>query len=351
MLQDGQCAPRGSSDERRRRELGAAAVGAEQVPFHGEQARARAGEAGFDRGALRHLEIVRQLLGLEMRKVGRHAGQHEVGELAAEAVAVGAAIDLGGERRGALARALGQLGRRDVEPGRALALGEGHGFEDALLHHAARLARQPGAEQAADQGQRLVLQRVADLAAALAVGLEIEHRPEAAERALGEHAGLAEMPALDPLVGLLLPFQGEARRLALAAPQHRAVGLRRLLQHIGRQAHRLVEAVGVGQHRPQLVRRQVEGPCPGGAGHERNTVAPAARMPRAGSQGGEGTRLTRGLEGACPRNQAVNPQNGLYSSPRMSAPREKRFRSRPLPCRRSAASRSPSKQSLLIRPS
>ena len=212
--------------------------------------------------------------------------------LAAEPVAVGAAIDLGGQRRGPLARALGQLGWRDVEPGRAFALGEGDGFEDALLHHASGLPGQPRAEQAAGQGERLILQGVADARSALAVGLEIEHRPEAAERPLGELAGLAEMPALDPLVGLLLPFQREARRLAFAAPQDGAVGLRRLLQHIGRQAHRLVEAVGVGQHRPQFARRQVEGPCPGGAGHERDTVASAVRMARRGSQGSEGTRPT-----------------------------------------------------------
>jgi hypothetical protein len=234
---------------------------------------------------------MRQLLGFEMAKIGRHAGQHDVGELGAEPVAIGAAIDLGRQGRSPLARALGQFGRRNVEPGRSLALGEGDGLEDALLDHAACLLGQARAEQAAGQGQRFVLQGVAHLAAALAApkvnGLEVEHRPEAAERPLGERAGLAEMPALDPFVGLLFPFQGEARSLALAAAQHRAVGLRRFLQHIGRQAHRLVEAVGVGEDRPQFARRQVEGPCPGGAGHESTTVASAPRMARGRSQGSE----------------------------------------------------------------
>ena len=145
-----------------------------------------------------------------------------------------------------------------------------------LPDHLARLAREPRAEQAAHQGERLPVEGVAHLAADGAAPdvdrLEIEHRPEAAERALGEDAGLAEVAAVDPLVGLLLPFEREARRLAAAAAQDRAVGLRRLLQHIGRQPHRLVEAVGVGQHRPQLVRRQVEGPGPGAA-HDTGTVA------------------------------------------------------------------------------
>ena len=255
-------------------ELGAAAVGAEKVPLHGQKPGADAGQAALDRGALRDFQLARQGLGLERQKIGRHGGQHAVGQRPAEPVAVGAAVDLGGERRRPLARAVGQLGRGQVEVGRALALGEGDGFEDALAHDLARLGGQPRAEQAADQGERLPFEGVAHLASRRRRldRLEIEHRPEAAERALGEDAGLAEVAAVDPLVGLLLPFEREARRLALAAAQDRAVGLRRLLQHIGRQPHRLVEAVGVGQHRPELVRRQVEGPGPGAA-HETGTVA------------------------------------------------------------------------------
>ena len=220
------------------------------------------------------IELARQGLGLERQKIGRHGAQHPVGQRPAEAVAVGAAVDLGGERRRPLARAVGQLGRGQVEMAFTLALGEGDGLEDALAHHLARLARQPRAEQAAHQGERLPVEGVAHLRAAGAAPsrLEIEHRPEAAERALGEDTGLAEVAAVDPLVGLLLPFERKTRRLAAAAAQDRAVGLRRLLQHIGRQPHRLVEAVGVGQHRPQLVRRQVEGPGPGAA-HDTGTVA------------------------------------------------------------------------------
>src|ERR1700736_3972286 len=100
-----------------------------------------------------------------------------------------------------------------------LALGEGDGFEDALAHHLARLARQPRAEQAAHQGERLPFEGVAHLRAAGAVRLEIEHRPEAAERALGEDTGLSEVAAVDPLVGLLLPFERKTRPLAAAAAQ------------------------------------------------------------------------------------------------------------------------------------
>jgi hypothetical protein len=154
--------------------------------------------------------------------------------LAPQPVAVGAAVDLGGERRRALARAVGQLGRGQVEMAFTLALGERHRFEDALGHHLARLGRQPRAEQAADQGERLPFEGVAHLASNGAADgaawkvdrLEIEHRPEAAERALGEDARLAEVAAVDPLVGLLLPFERKTRRLAAAAAQDRAVGLR-----------------------------------------------------------------------------------------------------------------------------
>ena len=147
--------------------LGAAAVGAEQVPFHGEQPCAHAGEAGLDRRPLGDAELARQQLGLEPHHVGRHAGQHEVGELVAESVAVGRAIDLVGERIRPLARALRQLRRRDIEIGLALALGEGHRLQHALLDDGARLRRELLAEQPADEGQRLPLERVGDLAAGL----------------------------------------------------------------------------------------------------------------------------------------------------------------------------------------
>ncbi len=125
-------------------ELGAAAVGAEQVPLHGQKPGAHAGEAALDRGALRDVELARQGLGLDWQKIGRHGGQHPVGQRPAEPVAVGAAVDLGGERRRPLARALGQLGRGEVEVARALALGEGDGFEDALAHDVARLSAPAG---------------------------------------------------------------------------------------------------------------------------------------------------------------------------------------------------------------
>ena len=157
-------------------ELGAAAVGAEQVPLHGQKPGAHAGEAALDRGALRDIQLARQGLGLDRQKIGRHGGQHAVGQRPAEAVAVGAAVDLGGERRRPLARAVGQLGRGQVEMGRARALGEGDGFEDALAHDLARLGRQPRAEQAAHQGERLPFEGVAHLRADGAAGRSIGSR-------------------------------------------------------------------------------------------------------------------------------------------------------------------------------
>ena len=52
---------------------------------------------------------------------------------------------------------------------------------------------------------------------------------------------------------------------ALPRPRRRTVpfGLQRLLERVRRQAHRLVEPVGIGQHRPEPIRRQVERPGPG----------------------------------------------------------------------------------------
>ncbi len=88
----------------------------------------------------------------------------------------------------------------------------------------AGLLGQPLAEEAPHQGERLPFERVADHRAALAVGRQIEHRPEAAERALeNSRAPGVEMPAGDPLVGPLLPFEREARRLA--PPRRRTVPL------------------------------------------------------------------------------------------------------------------------------
>ena len=240
-------------------DLGGAAVVAQQVPFHRQQAGAHRDQTGLDRRPRRHAEVARQQLGAQMGEIARHAGQHMIGQPLAQPVAVGAAIDRLGERGGALARAGRQLGQRQVEHGRALAARKGGGLQHALLDRLANLARQALAKQPADPGQRLPFQGVAHLAA-MALGRDLEHRPEAAERPLREDARLAKIAVEDPLVGFLLPGEGVARHLALAAAQHGAVGLRRLLEPVRRQAHRLVEAIGVGQHRPQPVGRQVEMP-------------------------------------------------------------------------------------------
>ena len=80
-----------------------------------------------------------------------------------------------------------------------------------------------------------------------------------------------------------LPFKRVADQraaLALAAAVHRAVGLRRLLDNLGRQAHRFVEAV---DHRPQYGRRQIEGQASSAARDRRHgvgTAAPGRRIRR-----------------------------------------------------------------------
>ena len=103
--------------------------------------------------------------------------------------------------------------------------------------------------------------------AAAPLRLDIECRTEAPEGALREHASLSKMPILDPFERLLLPFQGVASRLTAATPQDRAVGLRRLFEHVGRQADCLAAASGVRHHRPKLFRRQIEVPGPGASHH------------------------------------------------------------------------------------
>ena len=202
-----------------------------------------------------------------MAEVGGHALCHDVGEPRAEPVAVRAAVDLAGQHLGPLACAAGQLGRRQLERRHALARMvpscKGDGLQGALAHRLTRLGREPRAERAADQAQRLPLECVGYVRAAFAVGLEIEDRAEAPKRAFGEYARLAEVPTGNPLVRLLLPLEREASGLAPPAPNDRPVWLRRLLERVGRQAHRLVEPVGIRQHRPEPIRRQVERPGPG----------------------------------------------------------------------------------------
>jgi len=143
MLQDGQCAPRGSSLSAPALSLGPRQLVQRRSPLHSEKPGPHAGEAALDRVALRDIELARQRLGLSGKRSVAMAVSTRYGQRPAEPVAVGAAVDLGGERRRPLARALGQLGRGQVEMTRALALGEGDGLEDALAHHLARLARQP----------------------------------------------------------------------------------------------------------------------------------------------------------------------------------------------------------------
>jgi hypothetical protein len=190
-----------------------------------------------------------------------------IGQPRAEPVAVRAAVDFAGQHLGPLTRAGGKLRRRQLKRRKALARtvpsDKDDGLQGAPPNRLTRLGREPCTECAADQAQRFPLERVGYVRAAFAVGLDIEDRAEAPKRAFREHARLAEVPTGDPLVRLLLPFEREARGLAPPAPNDRPVWLRRLLERVRRQAHRLVEPVGIRQHRPEPVRGQVEGPGPG----------------------------------------------------------------------------------------
>ena len=134
-----------------------------------------------------------------MGDVGGHAAKHNLGEPRAEPVAVRAAVDLAGQRLGPLACAVGEFGRRQLERRKALARiipsYKGDGLQGALANRLTRLSRESGAERAADQAQRLPFECVRHVRAAIAVGLEIEHRAEPAKRAFREHARLAEVSA------------------------------------------------------------------------------------------------------------------------------------------------------------
>ena len=113
------------------------------------------GKAGLDRRPRRNAEIVRQRLGFEMGEIGGHALQHNVGEPRAEPIAVRAAVDLAGQRRGPLACAAGQFGRRQLKRRQALARivpsCKRDGLQGALADRLTRLLRQPRAEHTADQ--------------------------------------------------------------------------------------------------------------------------------------------------------------------------------------------------------
>ncbi len=266
MLHEEQCGAARQLGKCADAELGAAAVGAEQTPLHGEQTRLHACEASLDRRPRWNAKIDSKHLGFEMGDVGGHAAKHDVGEPRAEAIAVRAAVDFAGQRRCPLARAGWQLGRRQLERRKALArtlpTRKGDGLQGALPNRLTRLGREPCAECAADQAQRLPFECVGDVRAALAVRLDIEHRAEAAKRALREHARLAEVPTRDPLVRLLLPFEREASGLASPATNDGPVWLQSWFERVRRQAHGLVEPFGIRQHRPEPVRWQVERPGP-----------------------------------------------------------------------------------------
>ena len=244
-------------------EFRAAAVGAEQPPLHGEKPRLHGGKAGLDRAPRGQAELVGQCLGPDLGDIGHHAVEHQVGEPRAKSVAIGAAVDLAGQCLGARSRTGRQVGRRQLERCGAHAFGKRDGLHGALADRLTGLLSQPCAEHTADHTQRLPFKCVGHVRTAGAVGLEIEHGAEAAERPFREDPRLAKVPARDPLVRLLFPFEREARHLAPSAANDRPVGLRCRFERVRRQAHRLVEPVGIGQHRPEPIRRQVKRPGPG----------------------------------------------------------------------------------------
>ncbi len=224
MLHDGQCAPRGSSESAEAVSLAPRQLVHSRSHFMVKRpARVPARQASMAArcGTFRSSA---SFLGLRWaRSVAMPPSTRSASGLA-EPVAVGAAIDLGRQGRGALARALGQ---RRAAPGRTRSCARP--WRRRRLRGCASRPRRPPAWPAA----RRTAGRSGSAARTPARSspccrpcrrrFEIEDRAEAAERALGEFAGLAEMPAFDPLVGLLLPF--EVKPAALPLPRRRTVPL------------------------------------------------------------------------------------------------------------------------------
>src|SRR5262249_33261176 len=108
----------------------------------------------------------------------------------------------------------------------------------------------------------------------------IAARPE--RRAVRLHGPVPKPPprldplGMDPVHGLLLPFQRERPALEPPEIEDRAVGLRDLLDLVLGQCRRLVEARGVGQQRPDVLRRPIEMPDPGATPYASHPLVPSA---------------------------------------------------------------------------
>ena len=209
----------------------------------------------------RHVPAPRQRDRPQASDIHFLAAQHQIAQLARQAMRVGSALQQRHRRIDPFARALRRRRRREVEHGFALALEKADGFLRQPLDDGAGLAHQRIARQPAQQCRRLRFEGVSDLAAG-ALRFDLHDRAEALERAFGELAHLAEALVQHPFVGLLFPRHRHAGDLGRALAQHRAVGLGDLLELVGRRLGGFVEARGIGQHRPDFLRRQVEMPMP-----------------------------------------------------------------------------------------
>ena len=214
--------------ERRDAVLGATAIGAEQVPLHGEKTGPHAGEAGLDGDALRDAELAAPGAWAERIRSLAMPVSTMVGERLAEPIAVGAAIDPcrrappRARARPRAARAAAGRSKSRARPWRRR-----RPASMRLSTAVARLARQPLAEQPARSRSAAPIRAHSSpwpRRRPESSGSRSNTGPKRRNGPLVKTRAWRKWRLDDPLVRLLLPFEREARRLAAAAAQHRAVG-------------------------------------------------------------------------------------------------------------------------------
>ena len=242
--------------------FGDPAARAEQIPAHLQEPRLHRLQAGLDGRHRRRMPLPGQGQRADMPEIDLLPLQHQIGEAARHAMAMGRGLDLTHEAIDP-AKDLRPRGRRlELEGRLALAADEGsrvaHHLRVAPLGAGKETRRQHDAPQPVG-GRRL--HRIVD-AAAVAFRRYPQAGAEKAERPAGEIAAMLEPLAEDPIDRLLAPGQGDGPDLGAAEEKHRAVGLGDLLDLMARQLGGLVEPGRIGQHRPHGLGGPIDMPAP-----------------------------------------------------------------------------------------
>ncbi len=198
---------------------------------------------------------------------------------------IGAGLELGHRRRQLLLRlpgpGLARVGGCGL--GRLL-LGEmvGHEPIQALHDPAGGLPKKPDRHQHIAQQRCPAREEAHGHHGAGRGGGKARDQVELLERPVLERPLVGHEAALDPLAEPLLPAPGKKPQPLAGVADHPAIRLQHVFRHIGREpgATDLVEAFGVGEHRPHLGEGEIvmdlvdDGPGP--VGHRSGSPRPPA---------------------------------------------------------------------------